>query len=376
MRSVVVAGPRAASFLRSFSLLTLVLCSALLFAAPVFAADDEESEEYAGTVTLVYQKPKNKAFAPVLAKVKASEMFENTVKQINDTIALPEDLLVEFRECGTINAFYEPDKRRILMCYEIINYFQKSFAEAYDDAETAQTAALDASLFIFHHELGHALVDLLELPITGKEEDAVDDLATLVLVREWEGGDTSALNAADSFYMIGEEEEQEAEDLEKLPYYGEHSLGKQRYYQIACTVYGSDPETHAGLVPDVLPKARAERCPAEYEQKARSWDTLLADYYWAQEEEEVEQATGQLLDGARIARKGAFGGGDDESTWVVVVNDEEQYSIWPSGRDLPAGWNLAGFEGSKPDALEWIKEKWTDMRPLSLRERMSDDGSE
>jgi MbtH protein len=53
--------------------------------------------------------------------------------------------------------------------------------------------------------------------------------------------------------------------------------------------------------------------------------------------------------------------------YAVVLNDEEQYSIWPAGRDLPAGWRQSGFSGSKDDCLAHIEEVWTDIRPLSLR---------
>ncbi len=52
---------------------------------------------------------------------------------------------------------------------------------------------------------------------------------------------------------------------------------------------------------------------------------------------------------------------------TVVINDEEQYSIWPQDRDIPAGWREAGFRGDKEACLAHIDEVWTDMRPASLR---------
>ena len=54
----------------------------------------------------------------------------------------------------------------------------------------------------------------------------------------------------------------------------------------------------------------------------------------------------------------------------VVINHEEQYSIWPADRETPKGWSKVGKSGSKEDCLEFIKEVWTDMRPRSLREQM------
>jgi MbtH protein len=61
---------------------------------------------------------------------------------------------------------------------------------------------------------------------------------------------------------------------------------------------------------------------------------------------------------------------EDNTIYKVVVNHEEQYSIWPSGRENPLGWKDAGKVGPKPECLAYIKEVWTDMRPLSLRKRM------
>jgi MbtH protein len=61
---------------------------------------------------------------------------------------------------------------------------------------------------------------------------------------------------------------------------------------------------------------------------------------------------------------------DDDRQYVVVRNDEEQYSIWPKDFDLPPGWEAVGKSGIKRDCLEYINEVWTDMRPKSLREFM------
>jgi MbtH protein len=61
---------------------------------------------------------------------------------------------------------------------------------------------------------------------------------------------------------------------------------------------------------------------------------------------------------------------EDTTVYKVVVNHEEQYSIWPEDRENPAGWRDAGKSGPKAECLAWINEVWTDMRPLSLRKRM------
>ncbi len=63
---------------------------------------------------------------------------------------------------------------------------------------------------------------------------------------------------------------------------------------------------------------------------------------------------------------------EDTTIYGVVVNREEQYSLWPADRELPLGWNWAGKTGTKAECLAYIQEVWTDMRPLSLRKKMEE----
>jgi MbtH protein len=63
---------------------------------------------------------------------------------------------------------------------------------------------------------------------------------------------------------------------------------------------------------------------------------------------------------------------EDNTIYKVVVNHEEQYSIWPADRENPLGWNDAGKSGTKAECLAYIEEVWTDMRPLSLRKKMEE----
>lgn len=65
---------------------------------------------------------------------------------------------------------------------------------------------------------------------------------------------------------------------------------------------------------------------------------------------------------------------EDETIYKVVMNDEEQYSIWPAERENAPGWRDAGKIGTKSECLQYIEEVWTDMRPSSLRQKMKDAG--
>jgi MbtH protein len=64
---------------------------------------------------------------------------------------------------------------------------------------------------------------------------------------------------------------------------------------------------------------------------------------------------------------------DDQTIFKVVVNHEEQYSIWPADREIPLGWKDTGKSGPKEVCLDYIEDVWTDMRPLSLRNKLDRD---
>jgi MbtH protein len=71
--------------------------------------------------------------------------------------------------------------------------------------------------------------------------------------------------------------------------------------------------------------------------------------------------------------EGRDGGTLDDATYAVVLNDEDQYSVWDVRRSVPPGWREAGFRGTYDDCIAHIETVWTDMRPRSLREAMRDD---
>ncbi|GAA0602954.1 DUF4344 domain-containing metallopeptidase [Caenispirillum bisanense] len=130
-------------------------------------------------------------------------------------------------------------------------------------------------LFTLYHEIGHALVSEFELPVLGREEDAVDSLAALMMISDEpdEQADAWIIAAADWFWMAYD---QYGGELTDDHFAGEHSLDPQRYYALICLIYGSDPEGFAELAETAgLPEDRAANCPYELEQVARSWVKLL-----------------------------------------------------------------------------------------------------
>lgn len=227
-----------------------------------------------GVLRISYKNTKNRDLRPMAQVLKDERVFDIAIP-LAKQLRLPQDLPVSFEECGEQNAYYNTESRSITMCYELFTQLGEMFADPDSTDEEVGQAILGAAFFIFLHEFGHGLVDLLDLPITGKEEDAVDDFATLVLINA--GEDMAAASAISHFGTLADQ--YESGDSGDLAFWDEHSLNAQRVYSITCLLYGSDPESYAELVgDDGLPEDRAARCPDEYRQKSRAWDKLLGPH--------------------------------------------------------------------------------------------------
>lgn len=127
----------------------------------------------------------------------------------------------------------------------------------------------------FYHELGHAMIDVLALPVLGREEDAADTLSALLINDIWDEESAAILtyHTADAFQLYAAEAEAGGDET---AYWGEHSLDMQRYYNLVCLYYGANPDLRADDATELqLPDDRAEGCPDEYVLAADSWGAML-----------------------------------------------------------------------------------------------------
>lgn len=193
---------------------------------------------------------------------------------LNEILALPYDVYLNFDKCGEPNAFYDPETKEITMCYEFLDDFQESFKRISKNQTEIDDMADGAMAVFLFHELGHCLIDVWDLPTTGREEDAVDQLAMFILLDGTPEGVQMVLSAAIYFGLASEDR-----DNDELAFWDEHSLDQQRFYDMLCLTYGSNPSKNKKLLgEDGLPVERAERCPAEFEKVDRTWRKLLAPY--------------------------------------------------------------------------------------------------
>ncbi len=218
-----------------------------------------------GDARIVYRPVRNEKLKPLRGILMRSRLYETVATDINQTISLPRDINIEFLECGSEDAYY--DGRSIGLCYELIQRYVDRFG---GESASLEEAALHAGLFSLFHEMGHALIDQWQLPVTGREEDAVDEFAAIMLLEANQGA--AALSGARQFAA-------DAQDWDPLPFWDDHGLDMQRFYNVSCYVYGSDPRGWSNLVGDTwLPQERAENCPSDYGQKSYAWRKLLKPY--------------------------------------------------------------------------------------------------
>ena len=146
-------------------------------------------------------------------------------------------------------------------------------AELRIDRTDADTIAYVESniLGIFYHELGHALIDILDLPIFGQEEDAADVLSVFLIDSFYEEESAVQLAYDTAFGFLGE-----AEQAGEVAFWDVHGPDLQRYYNSVCIFYGANPEEREDVAEDLgLPEERAAYCPDEYDQANHSWGAAL-----------------------------------------------------------------------------------------------------
>jgi len=173
--------------------------------------------------------------------------------------------------------YYDPESREVIIPYYFRTYVRRNFKKSGygDDEDELDTVTDDVLLHTIYHEIGHALIDALNLPITGKEEDAVDELSTLLLLEAYEDGDEVAISAGDFFDI----EASQLEDITKSELYGLPSLDEQRFFNIICLVYGENPDGRTDLLEELdISEARKETCIYDFEKRSEAWSTLLKPY--------------------------------------------------------------------------------------------------
>jgi len=230
--------------------------------------------------TMTVSIAKTDAAAAVSDETKANtiEAINTVVDFFNEYFYLEESIeLLVGAEDGPL---YNGDGQ-IQLPYSFVEEIEQRFtqAEYQKTGVSVAQAVADSLKHTLIHEFAHAVIHSANIPVLGREEDAADSLASVLLIEYFEDGSEIVISAADLFELEGEDSDVvTAED-----FWGEHSLNPQRYYAAMCHVYGSDPQEYADI-PERLEfsEDRAELCIQEYEDLSYSWQKLLQPILKAQ----------------------------------------------------------------------------------------------
>ncbi|KPZ67819.1 MULTISPECIES: DUF4344 domain-containing metallopeptidase [unclassified Shewanella] len=174
---------------------------------------------------------------------------------------------------------YDPNSHTIHIPYSFIvdsiDYFSQNAYMA-ELADSAEQAAVDALLHTLLHEIAHAYIADNGIPILGKEEDAADNFAAIIMLNYIDAGDDALLNAADLFAL---ESEHRPDFYELGEYIDEHSFDLQRYFSSLCLVYGSEPEKYPALLNEIEKDYRVDRksfCIEHFQVITKNWQGYFA----------------------------------------------------------------------------------------------------
>lgn len=145
-------------------------------------------------------------------------------------------------------------------------------------ADPAEDAFVEANLLgIFYHELGHAMIDLMQLPVFGQEEDAAD-VASILLIDTLFEAETALDLAYDASFGFAAEAILRDEETQDIAWWDSHGPDEQRFYNTVCIFYGANPDDREDFADDMgLPAERAEICPEEFALAWESWGPVLDD---------------------------------------------------------------------------------------------------
>jgi hypothetical protein len=232
---------------------------------------DAEQVEATAELSIDFEDPAGRANKLGAELLEAGET-ERVATALAEAFELPDKLSVRVSNDGE-GPYYDPTTDEVVLDYgfalttfEVLAYNNP----AWGDRRLVEAASATNS-FVLAHEFAHALIDIYDLPVLGREEDAADNIATVILLNTEDGWEL-ALDAAE--FWAGLEEYYGAPKL--ADYAAEHSLDMQRAFAIICKIAGSDRQLRREVRQlGLLPRERLVRCPEEYESDVKSLEQVL-----------------------------------------------------------------------------------------------------
>jgi hypothetical protein len=225
---------------------------------------------------IAYAEPKNPAHRPIFEMLKEEHILEK-MQAVLAPVKLPIRITLKLEGCdGIANATFWDDV--IKVCYEYIEHVWNHASNGATGGLSPRDALIGSTVDVFLHEAGHAVLEVLDIPFFGREEEVADYFATYILLQLCMD-DARRLILGASFVSGREaiEEQGKAPELRLLA--DTHSLPAQRHFNRWCMAYGANPVMFAEAVSiGMLPITRAKHCRYEYQTNEFAFKALISPY--------------------------------------------------------------------------------------------------
>jgi hypothetical protein len=242
--------------------------------APAFA---QETSFPSDQVRSEYAPPKNPEHQQIHDILKERQALER-LSELLSPLRLPRKLTLKVEGCdGSANAFYWEDA--VVICYEYLEYVrQNAPTQTTPVGLSPNDYLIGPTVDVFLHEAGHAVFDILEVPVFGREEDAADLFSAYIMLN-FSTEDARRLMAGVAF--LGNKEAMAAQTASPTlkAFADAHGLPAQRYFNVLCMAYGRDSAVYADAVKrGGLSEERAEGCADEYASLELAFRKLIRPY--------------------------------------------------------------------------------------------------
>ena len=256
------------------------------YAPPTVA--QPEASSHTDHVNVFYVEPSDPKHIPVRHDMQERGLLE-LVGAILSSFHLPRQLTVEVRGCdGREDAWYASD--RVVFCYEYVELIQRHSPKVATPGGVQRVDAIvGAVLDTILHEVGHGIIDILDIPVLGREEDAAD-FFSIYLLLQFPPDDARRLIQGVAF-TVGSEAREDLQQSPRLQMFaGPHGMNAQRHYNVLCLAYGATPEMFDNAMPPGLLPSRAASCGDEWSLLKRAFSKLILPHV---DEEKLSAAIAQ-----------------------------------------------------------------------------------
>ena len=227
-----------------------------------------QAAEGSAPIMIEYVPPAQRYLQPVYERLKQRKVLEQ-LRDFLSPLRLPLTLRIRTLQCDDTNAYWAGRAEGLKLCYEYVDWVERlAPAETTPEGFTPQDAIAGEFVEVTLHEMGHAVFDLFNVPIFGREEDAADQIAGFIMLQF--GQDVALRTISGTAYAYQQQAKESS--WSRTGFADEHETDEQRFYNYLCLAYGAQPATFQRFVDsNVLPAKRAANCGREYRQIQRSF---------------------------------------------------------------------------------------------------------